>query len=186
MIEFISQPWPWYVAGPLVGLVVPMLLLAGGRMFGVSENMRHFCAAAIPGNISFFKYDWKTAGAWNLTMILGALIGGFIAATWLGNPEPIALAEATKTDLAQLGITNFDGLVPESIFSWSGLSSMKGLLLIVVGGFLVGFGSRYAGGCTSGHAIMGLGNLQLPSLIAVLGFFAGGLLMTHLLFPFIF
>ncbi|TDI69920.1 MAG: YeeE/YedE family protein, partial [Bacteroidetes bacterium] len=99
MIEFISQPWPWYVAGPLVGLVVPMLLLAGGRMFGVSENMRHFCAAAIPGNISFFKYDWKKAGAWNLTMILGALIGGFIAATWLGNPEPIALAEATKTDL---------------------------------------------------------------------------------------
>ncbi|MCZ6705069.1 MAG: YeeE/YedE thiosulfate transporter family protein [Bacteroidetes bacterium] len=186
MIELFSQPWPWYVAGPLTGLVVPMLLLVGGRMFGVSENMRHICAAAIPGKISFFNYDWKSAGGWNLTMIFGAMIGGFIAATWLGNPDSIAISEATRGDLAQLGITNFDGLVPESIFSWTGLTSLKGVLLIVVGGFFIGFGSRYAGGCTSGHAIMGLGNLQLPSLIAVLGFFAGGLFMTHVLFPFIF
>ena len=186
MIEMISRPWPWYVAGPLIGLVIPLLLLAGGRMFGVSENLRHICAAVIPGNISFFTYDWKKQGGWNLTMILGSMIGGFIAAQWLGSPDPVAISDATKTDLAQLGITNFEGLVPWSIFSWSGLSSLKGILLIVVGGFLVGFGTRYAGGCTSGHAIMGLANHELSSLIAVMGFFAGGLIMTHLLFPLIF
>ena len=104
MIELISRPWPWYVAGPLIGLVIPLLLLAGGRMFGVSENLRHICAAVIPGNISFFTYDWKKQGGWNLTMILGSMIGGFIAAQWLGSPDPVAISDATKTDLAQLGI----------------------------------------------------------------------------------
>lgn len=186
MIEFLSNPWPWYVAGPLIGLVVPLLLLAGGRSFGVSENLRHMCAIAVPGKNPFFNYDWKNAGGWNLTMILGAVIGGVIASTLLSNPDPIAISDATRADLVALGITDYEGIVPATYFSWEGLLTVKGFLLVAVGGFLVGFGTRYAGGCTSGHAIMGLSNLQLPSLIAVIGFFVGGLLMTHVLFPFIF
>lgn len=182
MIEFLSQPWPWYVAGPIIGLIVPALLFLGNRQFGISENLRHMCAATIPGNIEFLRYDWK-AGIWNLTLIVGVLIGGFIAHTFLNNPDPIAISEATRADLAALGITDFSGLVPAQVFSWSGLASLPGIVMIVVGGFLIGFGSRYAGGCTSGHAISGLADLQLPSLIAVIGFFVGGLIATFFILP---
>ncbi len=182
MIEFLSQPWPWYVAGPIIGLVVPALLFLGNRQFGISENLRHMCAATLPGNIEFLRYDWK-AGIWNLTLIVGVLVGGFIAHTLLNNPDPIAISEATRSDLAALGIADFSGLVPAQIFSWSGLATVPGIIMIVVGGFLVGFGSRYAGGCTSGHAISGLADLQLPSLIAVIGFFAGGLIATYFILP---
>ena len=186
MIDFLSQPWPWYVAGPLVGLIVPALLLLGGKQFGISANLRHICAAVIPGDLEFFNYDWKKSGLWNLTFVGGVLIGGLVAGTLLEHPDPIAISEATLEDLRTLGVQNFSGLVPGEVFSWSGLLTFKGLLLIVGGGFLVGFGARYAGGCTSGHAIMGLADLQLPSLIAVLGFFAGGLAATHFLLPIIF
>ncbi len=182
MIDFLSQPWPWYVAGPLIGLVVPALLFLGNRQFGVSENLRHMCAATLPGKIEFLQYDWK-AGVWNLTIIVGVLIGGFIAHTFLANPDPIAISEATRSDLAGLGISDFSGLVPAQIFSWSGLASLPGVVMIVVGGFLIGFGARYAGGCTSGHAISGMADLQLPSLIAVVGFFAGGLITTYFILP---
>lgn len=182
MLDFLSRPWPWYVAGPIIGLVVPALLLLGNRVFGVSENLRHMCAATIPGKVEFLRYDWR-AGKWNLTFIAGTVIGGFIAHTLLYHPEPIAISEATRADLAALGISDFTGLVPSGIFSWSGLGTVAGVVMIIVGGFLVGFGSRYAGGCTSGHAISGLADLQLPSLITVVGFFAGGLIATYLILP---
>jgi uncharacterized membrane protein YedE/YeeE len=185
MMDFLSQPWPWYVAGPLIGLIVPALLLVGGKTFGVSENLRHICAAVLP-TTDFVRYDWREQGAWNLTLIVGAAIGGFVASAFVANPDPIGISAATVREMAALGITDVDGMVPESIFSWSALPTVQGIVLIVIGGFLIGFGSKYGGGCTSGHAIMGLADLQLPSLIAVVGFFVGGLVMTHVLFPFIF
>ncbi len=186
MPETVSQPWPWFVAGPLIGLVVPMLLLLGGKVFGVSSNLRHLCAAAFPGRVEFFKYDWKKAGLWNLTFVLGTLIGGFVAVQLVPvEGVEIGISEATRADLRSIGITDFTGLVPAGLISWSGLTSIPGLMAVVVGGFLVGFGSRYAGGCTSGHAISGLADLQLPSLVAVIGFFVGGLIATHFLLPII-
>ena len=133
----------------------------------------------------FFRFEWKNEIC-NIALAVGALIGGMIASTFLANPEPIAVAATTTADLAQMGIsTDFQQLAPPEIFSWEGLLSLRGFLMVVVGGFLVGFGTRYAGGCTSGHAISGLSNLQLPSLIAVIGFFIGGLTATYLLLPFI-
>ncbi len=186
MIEFISQPWPWYVAGPLIGLMVPALLLFAGKQFGISANLRHACAAAIPGRVEFFQYDWKGAGAWNLVFALGVIIGGAIGATWLASPDPmVGISDATVADLQALGITDFEGLLPPEIFTWAGLLSVPGIIMIVVGGFLVGFGARYAGGCTSGHAISGLADLQVPSLVAVIGFFVGGLITTYLILPLI-
>lgn len=185
MLEVLTKPWPWYVAGPLIGLIVPALLVIGGKMFGVSANLRTACAIVAPGKVEFFKFDWKRAGGWNLAFSLGILIGGFLAATFLASPDPIAISAATKADLAALGIRDFSGLVPSELFSWENVLTLKAFLLLGVGGFLVGFGAAYAGGCTSGHAIMGLADLQVPSLVAVLGFFAGGLIATHFLLPLI-
>ena len=184
MMDVLSQPWPWYVAGPLIGLVVPLLLILGGKQFGISENLRHICAATLPGRVDFLRYDWKQSGIWNLTLVAGITLGGFIAVTILGSPQPaIDLSPATIADLRELGLTDFDGLVPRELISWSGLGTLPGLAVILGGGFLVGFGARYAGGCTSGHAISGLADLQFASLVAVVGFFIGGLLMTYLLLP---
>jgi len=185
MVDYLYQPWPWYVAGPIIGLTVPVLLLLGGKVFGVSSNFRHVCAACNFGNVEFFNYDWKTAGKWNLTFLTGTVLGGFIGGYIFANPEPIALAASTITDLQALGIQDFNGLVPDDLFAWEMLGTGTGLTVLVLGGFLVGFGARYAGGCTSGHAISGLSDLQLASLIAVIGFFIGGLIMTYLLYPII-
>jgi len=186
MTEAVSQPWPWYVAGPLIGLIVPILLLVGGKMFGVSTNLRHICAATFPGKIEFLRYDWKKEGMWNLFFVVGTFIGGFFAVQLVPVAGvEIGISDATKADLAGLGISDFTGLVPAQFISWSGLLSVQGLILVIVGGFLVGFGSRYAGGCTSGHAISGLADFQGPSLVAVIGFFAGGLIVTHLILPLI-
>ncbi len=186
MLEMLSGPWPWYVGGPLIGLMVPLLLLLDNRTFGVSTSFEHVCAAVFPGRASLFAYDWRKKGGWNLALVLGIVLGGLLSTTLLSNPEPIVIADATRADLATLGVSDFSGLVPSEIFNWSSLKTGQGLLLLVGGGFLIGFGTRYGGGCTSGHAIFGLADLQLPSLIAVLGFFAGGLLTTHVLLPLIF
>ena len=181
-VNFFQQPWPWYVAGPLIGLTVPALLLLGNKAFGISSSLRHVCAACIPANISFFKYDWK-AGRWNLAFVLGIAIGGFLATQFLADPSTIVIAQDTQRNLAALGITDFSGLMPADIFSMENIFTLKGLVFFVFGGFLVGFGTRYASGCTSSHAIMGLSNLQWPSLVATICFMIGGFVGTLVLLP---
>lgn len=184
MIELLKQPWAWYVVGPLIGLTVPALLIIGNKSFGISSSLRHVCASCMPANIPFFKYDWKKE-VWNLFFVFGIFLGGVIAINLLSNPNPIEVNPKLAAELAVYGITNFNNLVPEDIINWQSLFTLKGFLLMVVGGFLVGFGTRYAGGCTSGHAIMGLSNLQLSSLIATISFMIGGFIMANLILPFI-
>jgi uncharacterized membrane protein YedE/YeeE len=184
MIEFIKQPWAWYIAGPLIGLTVPALLIIGNKSFGISSSLRHICASCMPANIPFFKYDWKKE-VWNLFFVFGIFLGGAIAINLLSNPNPVEVNPKLATELAGYGITNFNNLVPEDIINWQSLFTLKGFLMMIVGGFLVGFGTRYAGGCTSGHAIMGLSNLQLPSLIATVSFMIGGFIMANLILPLI-
>lgn len=184
MIEFLKQPWPWYVAGPLIGLTVPALLIIGNKSFGISSSLRHICASCVPANLPFFKYDWKKE-VWNLFFVFGIFLGGAIAINLLSNPNPVEVNPKLAQELAGYGITNFNNLVPEDIMNWQSLFTLKGFLMMIVGGFLVGFGTRYAGGCTSGHAIMGLSNLQLPSLIATISFMIGGFIMANLILPFI-
>lgn len=163
--------------------MVPLLLLLGNKQFGVSSNLRHLCAAIAPGGCDYFDYDWRRTGAWNLVFAAGILLGGMIAATFLGGAETVAISEQTRSDLAATGLSDVTGFVPADLFTWRALLTVPGFVAIVVGGFLVGFGTAYAGGCTSGHAIAGLADKQLPSLIAVIGFFAGGLAGTWLLLP---
>ena len=184
MIEWLSKPWPWYIAGPLIGLMVPALLILGNKTFGISSSLRHICAACIPAKIPFFQYDWKKE-TWNLFFVTGILLGGLIAGHFLLGTEPVNVNARLVSELSANGITNYSGLVPQELFTWNSLFSIKGFILIVAGGFLVGFGTRYAGGCTSGHSIMGLSMLQLPSLIATACFMAGGFLVANLFIPWI-
>jgi hypothetical protein len=184
MQSFLSQPWPWYVAGPLIGLLVPLLLILGNKTFGISSSLRHVCAACFPANITFFKYNWKKE-SWNLLFVVGTLIGGLLASTLLNSTQAINLNPDLKKELASYGISNFDSLIPTQLFSWENLLSLKGFILMVFGGFLIGFGTRYAGGCTSGHSISGLANLQWTSLIATCCFMLGGFLMANVILPFI-
>ncbi len=180
------SPWPWYVAGPLIGLMVPFVYWSLGRKWGISSVFRDVCAATFGGRLEFFRYDWKREGGWRLAMVAGVVAGAALAAWLLPNPDPeIALSAATRADLGALGIRDFRGYAPRELFSWSGLATVPGAILIVVGGFLVGFGTRWAGGCTSGHAISGLATFQIQSLVATIGFFVGGLVATHVLLPMI-
>ena len=180
-----SGLWPWYVAGPLIGLFVPALLIIDNKLFGFSINLRHLCSALVPGKVEFFRYDWRKMGLWNLMFMSGTLIGGFLAIHW-GVPHDIAISAQTRVSLTKLGIHDFSGIAPAELFTWHALLTLRGFVCVVGGGFLVGFGTAYAGGCTSGHAISGLADLQLPSLIAVFGFFAGGLAATYFILPLLF
>lgn len=184
MFELIQGPWHWAVAGLLIGLTVPALLIVGNKTFGLSSNLRHICAACMPANIPFFKYDWKKE-IWNLYLLAGIVLGGLVGTYLIGNPNPIQVHPDLAKELATYGLEVRQSLLPAEIFSFGALFSLRGLVFMVFGGFLVGFGTRYAGGCTSGHAIMGLSNLQLPSLIATICFMAGGLLAANFLLPFL-
>ncbi len=185
MIELIKQPWHWAIAGILIGLTVPTLLLIGNKKFGISSSLRHICAMCLPANIPFFKYEWRKE-LWNIFFVLGVLLGGILASTFLTNPNDIVVAESTKVSLAEFGITDFSTLMPKQIFSFDNLFTFKGFVFFILGGFLVGFGTRYAGGCTSGHSIMGIANLQLPSLIATCCFMVGGFFSANILLPLLF
>ena len=183
-MDLLSRPWSWYVAGPLIGLTVPLLLILGNKSFGVSSNLRHLCAALCPGDIEYFHYDWSRTGLWNLAFLAGIFAGGALASWYLAAAAPDISAE-TRASLARLGITTVSGLAPADLFSWSGLVTIRGFVSIVMGGFFGGFGAAYAGGCTSGHAIAGLADLQAPSLVAVIGFFIGGLFTTFVILPWV-
>ena len=185
-MDFILEPWPWYVAGPLITLIM-FLLFYFGKKFGVSSNLETICALGGAGKfVDFFKFDWRANG-WNLMFILGTVIGGFVAYQWLTPIETIAINPQTVQDLTNIGFQNAGAqYLPDEIFSIESMFTLKGFLILLIGGVLVGFGSRYAGGCTSGHAIVGLSNLELPSLISVIGFFIGGLIMIWVLFPILF
>lgn len=184
-MNILTQPWPWYISGPLIGLMVPILLIMGNKTFGISSSLRHICAACIPvSKVAFFQYNWREQ-SWNLIFAFGVLIGGLIAGYIFANPNSILISENTIADLDAMGLKSQNGLIPQELFNFHSLLTVRGFILMVVGGFFVGFGTRYAGGCTSGHSIMGMSNLQLPSLIATICFFLGGLIMTWFILPFI-
>jgi uncharacterized protein len=178
----VLSPWPWYVGGPLLGLFVPVLLKLGNKPLGMTGSLRTICAAVARGRIEFFRYDWKTNGLWNVALGVGMLCGAALAVGIAGVPTP-AVSSSTRAALTALGVGSPSGLVPAEIFSWRSLLTVRGAVCMLGGGFLVGFGSSYAGGCTSGHGIMGLASRQLASLVALCGIFAGGLLATFVILP---
>jgi hypothetical protein len=185
-MSWILQPWPWYIAGPMIAGIMFFLLFFGKR-FGFSSNLRTLCTIGGAGRFSdFFRYDWK-AQSWNLLFALGSIIGGFIAYYLLSENHHVDLNPEIISELKAMGIQNPGSeLLPSEIFNWKSLTTTKGFVMLVIGGFLVGFGARYAGGCTSGHAISGISNLQLPSVVAAICFFIGGIIATNFILPLIF
>lgn len=185
-MDLITQTWPWYVSGFLIGMVM-LLLNYFGKVFGMSSNIRTLCTLAGADKFAeFFRFDWKSQ-IWNLVVLAGAMLGGFVAVHYMSDPTNVDINPKTIEQLATLNIDAPNGkLAPQALFGNEVFSSPKMLIILLIGGILIGFGSRYAGGCTSGHAISGLSNLQIPSLKAVVGFFVGGLIMAHFLLPLIF
>lgn len=189
-ISILHQPWNWLFSGAMISLVMFLLLFAG-KTFGVSASFDTICTMCGAGRkIKYFQGDWRPK-AWLLVFVLGIILGAAIATRWMQNPDPVQISQSTRDDLSALGVhapvtlSEGRGYVPEEIFNFKSLLTLRGFILIIIGGFLIGFGTRWAGGCTSGHSISGLSNLQLPSLLATIGFFIGGLLMTHFLLPII-
>jgi uncharacterized membrane protein YedE/YeeE len=185
-MDVIFQTWPWYVSGFLIGVVM-LLLIYFGKNFGMSTNLQSLCSMTGLGKrIAYFDFDWR-ANRWNFVVVLGAMAGGFVAVHFMGDPSNVTINPKTIVQLSQMGIEAPNGkLMPNALFGDQIWQSPKSILILLIGGVLIGFGTRYAGGCTSGHAISGLSNLQLPSLKAVIGFFIGGLIMAHFLLPLIF
>jgi uncharacterized membrane protein YedE/YeeE len=183
-MELLYKPWPWYIAGPIIGLTVPALLLLGNKRLGISSTLRQICAACYPAHIPLLNYDWKK-DRWNLFFVVGILIGGFLGGALLSNPEPTDLSAATTAHLKSQGINDLTGLLPREIFHWKNVMTLQGFSMLMGGGFMVGFGTRYARGCTSGHGIFGLSSLQWPSLVAVIAFFVGGILCSYLILPYV-
>ena len=185
-MEVLSQTWPWYVSGILIGVAM-LLLIYFGKTFGMSSNLRTLCSIGGAGKfVPFFDFDWR-AQRWNLAVVLGAMAGGFVGANVLSDPSNVSLNPTTVAQLRDLGFDAPQGkLLPDALYSTHAATDPKVVFILLVAGVLIGFGSRYAGGCTSGHAIQGISNLQLPSLKAVVGFFIGGLIMAHFILPMIF
>ncbi len=154
-MHWISAPWPWYISGPAIGLVVPLLYILVGKPLGVSRSFSSFCAMSVFTRLkSRPQQSGENEDSWNLSFVGGIPIGSYIGAHFL------------SIDLPQLLPAHYH--------------SAGGMLSLFAGGILVGFGTRYAGGCTSGHSLTGLSNLQAVSLVATLSFFVGGLIWIGL------
>lgn len=185
-MEFITNTWHWSISGFLIGLVM-LSLIYFGKVFGMSSNLRSLCSmTGIGKKVPFFDWNWKSQ-RWNLVVVAGTMLGGYTATHFLNSDSNVTINEITIQKLQNIGIEAPNSkLLPDSLFGKNVFESPKMILFLLIGGLLIGFGSRYAGGCTSGHAISGLSNFQLPSLKAVIGFFVGGLIMVNFIFPLIF
>ncbi len=185
-MDFLFHTWHWSITGFLIGIIM-LTLNYFGKVFGMSSNLRSLCTLAGAAKFAdFFRFDVK-AQYWNLMVVLGAMLGGFVAVHFMSDPSNVDINPQTIAQLQAMHIDAPNGkLLPDALFGNAVFQSPKMILILLIGGLLIGFGSRYAGGCTSGHAIAGMSNLQRQSLKAVIGFFVGGLIMAHFIFPLIF
>jgi uncharacterized membrane protein YedE/YeeE len=183
-VNVLTTPWPWYASGALIGLTMLTMLFLG-RRFGLSTNLKTLCALGGAGKWSTYFADGWRPHVWNLVFAAGAILGGALMTILGAKDRMIDISAGTIARLEALGISHNAGLMPDSLFGAGAFANPGAWLLWIGGGFLVGFGARWANGCTSGHGISGLSALQKGSLLALLGFFGGGLFATYVLYPWI-
>jgi len=181
IINFFSQPWPWYIAGPLIGLIIILLQWIDNKPLAASSSYRHICAATFPSGITFLKYDWK-GEIWNLYFVAGIIAGGVLTGA-LHQTSQVNITNETIQQLLAAGLTDTSGFAPAQLFSFAAFQTISGFLIIVLGGFLIGFGSRYAGGCVSGHSMTGISDLQWTSMLGTMCIFLGGIFTSYILLP---
>ena len=158
-------PIHWAVAGAGIAAVTLCLLYLGSRRLGISTGFEDVCSLVL--SQPYFRRDAVRSGRrWRLPLLAGLVLGGFLSAVTGGGWSPT------------LALGMFDqviGLGPSGKLAW-----------MFAGGLCIGFGTRLAGGCTSGHGIFGLSNFEVPSLIATLSFMAGGIVVTQVVYGVIF
>lgn len=146
-----ASPWPFWLAGLAIGAFVPLFAWSTGKALGISGGYTELCAIDEPAR----------ADRWKLWFVVGLPLGG-LASRIVGG------ASAWSTTVPSL----------EHAYGWT--PSVQ-LLAFALGGFLIGYGSRVAGGCTSGHSIVGIAIGARSSLVATIGFMLGGFATTWLL-----
>lgn len=182
-LNILSQPWPWYLAGPLIGLIIILLQWIDNKPLAASSSYRHICAATLPSGIKFLNYNWK-GEYWNLFFVAGIIAGGMVTGA-IHHTHQVTITNETIRQLQAAGLTDTSGFAPAQLFSLAAVQTIAGFLTIVLGGFLIGFGSRYAGGCVSGHSMTGISDLQWTSMLATACIFFGGIFTSYILLPFL-
>jgi uncharacterized membrane protein YedE/YeeE len=158
-------PMHWAAAGAVIAAVTLTLLLVGNKRLGLSTGFEDICSLALPQ--AYFRRSAVLSGrSWRLPMLAGLVLGGFLSAATSGGWAP-------TWDL---------GIFDERI----GLGHAGKLAWMFAGGLFIGFGTRLAGGCTSGHGIFGVSNFERPSLLSTISFMAGGILTTQLVYHVLF
>ena len=159
-----NEPLSWYIAGPLLGLMVPLLLVLKEKQFGISSSY-HYILSLLPTRISYFNYD-RRQDQWQVFFAIGLILSGFVAIQFFGFSDAFVVLPMKKYTVQASNIYQLNNAVE-----------------FFIGGILVGFGARYANGCTAGHCIMGCSQFALSSILATICFFIGGLIGSYFVVP---
>jgi uncharacterized membrane protein YedE/YeeE len=153
------------VAGAAIAAVTLALLYLANRRLGISTGFEDLCSLALP--LPYFRRSTLLAArGWRLPFVGGLVLGGVLSAALGGGWSPTWALGMFDTTI---------GWGPAGKVAW-----------MFVGGLFIGFGTRLAGGCTSGHGIFGLSNFERPSLVSTLSFMLGGLVTTQLVYRLVF
>ena len=165
-------PLHWSISGILIGLCVPLLLLIDNKTFGISSSLS-----------DVWDRNKRRKGRWKFKFLLGVLIGAALTNLWSDPSASLLVSSKVINRLKDWNIDFSQGYYPIGLFNFDNWSAV---LLSLSGGFLVGYGARLANGCTSGHCISGISNLQLSSMIVTLSFFIGAIITSYLIYPMMF
>jgi uncharacterized protein len=154
-------PISWALAGAGIAAVTLALLFLLNRRLGISTGFEDLCSLVLQAPY-FRRQTLLGARGWRLPFVAGLLLGGVLSAVLGGGWQPTW----------NLGMLD----------ARLGLGHAGKLAWMFAGGLFIGFGTRMAGGCTSGHGIFGLSNLELPSAVSTASFMAGGIVTTQLLY----
>ena len=146
-----------YTAGIAIGLLQILALIFMGKMLGLSSSYAALSAHILTPFIDLTSYPaiekyLGTSGTWQLSLAIGIMCGAYISSRNIPSKNHSPYWQTLGYTSPIVSITSF------------------------LGGFLLVFGARLAGGCTSGHGLSGLATFSLGSLITISTMFASAIL----------